>query len=260
MNINSDVLVSAIQKVMTNFEERFGDSLSLQDIADKTNSSYTTIREIKKGILKNLSVKKALEISKRLDGPKNLEELVKETKTADPNEAQELSRRFSHLFDFNMMPEKFDDLIANKDFSKILWAAFSVSHISRKEILYRWGKDGEDKLEYLLELGIVIEESGLIKGVAEKAGGDIKSAYKQLGIGYGLYNIANAEKEENWISLQTNSVNLTFVQEFREDLRALFAKFDEKSNSSKYAGNKRVLFGMIFDRYLEDIHEEDLNQ
>ncbi|PIQ57855.1 MAG: hypothetical protein COW00_18635, partial [Bdellovibrio sp. CG12_big_fil_rev_8_21_14_0_65_39_13] len=63
-----------------------------------------------------------------------------------------------------------------------------------------------------------------------------------------------------WISLQTNSVNLTFVQEFREDLRALFAKFDEKSNSSKYAGNKRVLFGMIFDRYLEDIHEEDLNQ
>ena len=258
MSFTSETLIDAVRTVVLNFEDMQANvkKVSVQDIADKANSSYTTIRELKKGILKNLSIKKALEISSRLNGPSTLEELLRSSKDSSPEETEEFSKRFSHLFDYNIMPESYEDLISNKEFSKILWASFSNSHITRESIVYRWGKEGQDRLDFLLEKGLVIEEDGLVKGVAEKAGAGIESAYKQLGIGHGLYNLAHANKEENWVSFQTNSVNKEFIKVFREELRDLFKKFDEKSNSSEFYGNKQMFFGMIFDRYIEDQEEE----
>lgn len=262
MNLTSETLIGAVHAVVQNFEDELSNiqKVSIQEIADKANSSYTTIREIKKGILKNLSVKKALEISSRLNGPKTLEELLAVTKETSPEEANELSKKYSHLFDYSILPTELDELFGNKEFSKILWASFSTNHITRDEIRYRWGKEGEDKLNYLLETGMVIEDDGLIKGVAEKAGGGRQTALKQLEIGIGLYNLANAEKEENWVSFQTNSVNGEFIGTFREELRGLFKKFNNLSNDPKFSGNKQMFFGMIFDRYIEDLdgHEEKL--
>jgi len=253
VNINSDVLVSAIQKVMTNFEERFGDSLSLQDIADKTNSSYTTIREIKKGILKNLSVKKALEISKRLDGPVSLNELLEKSQSSPNPDISDVTQKYSHLFEYALLPTQLDQLFGHKEFCKILWAAFSTKHILKSEILRRWGEEGQEKLNFLLEVGIVIDEGGLIKGVAEKAGGGPQTAIKELEVALAFYNILNSQKQENWVSFQTNSVNTQFIKKFREELRVLFRKFDELSNLPEFIGNEQMFFGMIFDRYVEDL-------
>ena len=61
MNYTSETLINAVQRVILNFENVHCNikNVSIQEIADKANSSYTTIREIKKGILKNLSIKKA---------------------------------------------------------------------------------------------------------------------------------------------------------------------------------------------------------
>ena len=257
MNYTSETLINAVQRVILNFENVHCNikNVSIQEIADKANSSYTTIREIKKGILKNLSIKKALEISSRLNGPENLEALVSDS-DMNTNKAKDFTKKYSHLFDYSLMPDNFDELITNKDFTKILWAAFSNNHISRKEVSLRWGKEGEDKLNFLLVKGIIIEESGIIKGVADKAGADIESGYKQLGIGHSLYNIAHADKEENWVSFQTNSVNMAFIKEFREELREVFKKFNEKSDTLKYNGNKQVFLGLIFDRYIEDLDSQ----
>jgi hypothetical protein len=254
MNLNSESLITAVQNVIFSFEEGQSSAkkASIQDIADKTNSSYTTIRELKKGILKNLSVKKALEISTRLSGPLTLVDLLKQTDSSDVFETQEYSRRFSHLFDYSVIPNNFEEIISNKEFSKIVWAAFSTKHISKEEISNRWGQEGLEKLEFLLSKEILINDNGIIKGVATQAASGILSTYKQLGIGYSLYNIENSKKEENWVSFQTNNVNKEFISEFREDLRSLFSKFNKKSNEPKFTGDKQMFFGMIFDKYLND--------
>lgn len=259
MNFSSETLVNAVRTVVLNFEEMHSNAkkTSIQDIADKANSSYTTIREIKKGVLKNLSIKKALEISSRLNGPSTLEELLKANKNSNPEEVEELSKKYSHLFDYSILPTELDQLFGNKEFSKILWAAFSNKHITRDEIIYRWGKEGEDKMEFLLETEMVVEEDGLIKGVAEKAGGGPQTAIKELEVGLSSYKLSNSEKEENWVSFQTNSVNNAFIKSFREELRTFFKKFDEKSNSSEFYGNKQMFFGMIFDRYIEDLKGQE---
>lgn len=67
-----------------------------------------------------------------------------------------------------------------------------------------------------------------------------------------LYKQYKGNNNESWASLQTNSVNRKFIQDFREELRFLFSKFDELSNQQEYIGEIRVSFGALFNRYLDD--------
>jgi predicted DNA-binding ArsR family transcriptional regulator len=259
MNLSNETLVQAVQYVLNDYENKFQDEEkpSLQQIADKANSGYTTINQIKRGTLKSLSIKKALEISQKLNGPGTLEDLIGLTNANDNTEARAFNQNFSHLFNYNLMPSGFEELIANRDFAKIIWAAFSTTNITRNEISYRWGKEGEDSLNFLLDKGYLKEEDGTIMGVAEQAAHGIESAYKQLGIGYDLYNINHSKKQQNWVSFQTNSVNEDFIKDFREDLKDLFKKFDEKSNTEKYIGNKKMFFGMILDTYMDELGQNE---
>ena len=253
MEIVTSNLVEAVQGVILAFEKAACENkLSIQDLADKANSSYTTIREIKKGVLKSLSVKKALEISRRLNGPQTIEELLS-TGKEDEVDVDEISRKYSHLFDYNILPHALYELFGNKKFSKILWAAFSTKHISKDEIELRWGQEGIDKLNYLLEVGLVKDDHGTIVGVTSSAGGAPSSAIKELQVGVTEYKPKNQRDEMNWVSFQTNSVNEKFVKEFREELRGMFRKFNKKVNDINYQGDRQMFFGMIFDTYLENL-------
>lgn len=252
MNITSKELVNALQKVITNFEEKNLDkNPSISQIAEYAGASYTTVREIKRGILKNLSIKKAIDMSRRLGGPTTIKELV----GYKEDECHEYKLKYEHLEDYPLKEESFESLITNEKFSRIIWAAFSNNHITRTEIVEYWGIEGKEKLNYLLDKGILIEEDGLIKGDSEKAGGDHISAYKQLGIAYKYYNPKNRDQFQNWASLQTNNVNELFISEMRAELVEIFKKFDQKSNQTKYQGNKRMFLGMIFDRYMNESNQ-----
>ncbi|MBI2519484.1 MAG: hypothetical protein HYV97_03680 [Bdellovibrio sp.] len=255
MNISSEMLVNAVRGVILKFENTISCKVSTQELADRANSSYTTIREIKNGVLKSMSVKKSLEISKRLGGPATLEELLKFAEIQNPKEVQDYKERFSHLLDHAIMPRAFDEFVADKEFARIIWASFGNTFITREEIRTRWGTEGEDKLNQLLLAGIVAEDNGIIKGIADKAGAGLDSAYKQFEIGYSLYKKAHHKNKENWLTFQTNSVNAAFVSRFRERLRALFQEFSKESDLPESFGNKRMFFGMIFDRYMEDLND-----
>lgn len=247
VKVTSELLVSALQNVIVRFEEK-KENVSIAEIAECAGSSYTTIREIKKGILKNLSAKKALDISQRLKGPTTIKDLL----NFSLEESREYDFDYGHLSDYTIKDESFEDFISDERFSRIIWAAFSNDNITREEIIYNWGKEGEEKLNYLLDNGVLIEDNGLIKGDSEKAGADHNSGYKQLGIAYKLYDVKNRENYENWSSLQTNNVNSLFIKEMREELVNLFKKFNNKSTELKYRGNKRMFLGLIFDRYMND--------
>lgn len=255
--ISSEILIQAVQKVCITFEaDARNGGISIQDLADKAKSSYSTISSLKKGTIKHLSVKKALEISNALGGPTDLSELVSIVDETQVNDAKDFARNFPHLSPYEMQPGEYDVFFKDKDFARIVWAAFSENHISRDEIGKRWGEEGLNRLSIILASSLLIEDDGLIKGNAGTAGFDLDSTYKQFKLAIDLYSPLNREKSENWLSFQTQSVNPLFVQEMREEMRALFAKFHEKSNSFKYFGNQRMFFGMVFDRYIGDLNED----
>jgi hypothetical protein len=253
--MKTEALINSVQKVVSSYLDANPD-LSLGELSDKAMSSQTTLRGLKNNSIKFLSVKKALEISGRLGGPKSLEDLM--SLSSDPYEQKEASaysKNFSHLFDYELMPTTFDSFLADKEYARIVWAAFGASHITRKEIEYRFGQDGITKLNELLAFGLVIEEYGIIKGNTETAGFSLDSTYKQLGLGYECYNPSNRTNQENWVSFQTESVNPKFIKEFRQKMQELFQQFQTLSSSDEFHGDQRVFFGMIYDRYMPDLSE-----
>jgi len=254
----SEILVKAVGKVISTYQEKTPDNKpSVQDIADTTLSGYTTINEIMRGKLKNLSVKKALEISKRLNGPTDLAELVSLVDESKKSDAESFAKGFPHLYPYEMQSTNFNLFFKDKDYARIIWAAFGNTNITREEIAYRWGEDGSNRLEILLASGLLIEKDGGIEGSTWALGGEIESAQWQFQTALNLYSPINRERQENWISIQTQCVNNQFITEFREEIRQLFIKFNEKSNSSTYRGNKRMFFGAVFDRYMSDFNNED---
>lgn len=254
MQITAQKLVSALQGVINSFENQHHSKLSIQEIADISNSGYGTIRTIKNGSLKNISIKKALEISIRLNGPSKLEDLLGTLEDKNEN-VQLYAKKFSHLFKYNMFPKDQEDLFSNKDFAVILWSTFGNDHITLDEIRYRWGQEGIDKINFLVDVGMVKVEQGIAKGITENAGFGIESAYKQSNIGLSLYDLNRSNKDENWISFQTESVNDKFIKNFREKLRELFNEFEEKSQLKSNKGSKRIFFNMTLDKYMEDLKD-----
>lgn len=252
----SEILVKAVARVISSYEDSATDSRpSIQDIADQALSGYTTINEIKRGKLKNLSVKKALEISKRLDGPKDLAELIALADETKVDEAKEFSRASMHLYPYLTQSKDHEIFFKDKEYARIIWAAFDQTNITRQEITHRWGQEGIERLEILLDSGLLLEEDQLIKGNSSSANFSVDSAYQQLGHAYNMYNPHNRAKEQNWASIQTQSVNDAFIQDFRETIRAVFLDFNEKSDTFKYRGNNRMYFGMLFDRYMPDLND-----
>ena len=246
--ISSEALREAVRKVILDFEATHSNETT-QTIADKSLSSYTTILEIRMGTLKSLSIKKALEISNRLNGPQTLEGLLKTT----ANDCQE----YSFLSNYDIYSNEIDSLFAHKDYQKLLWAAFGNGHITRSEIKDRGGSEGEERLDHLLDKGVVSEKNGVVKGVSESARGGALTALSALKNAIDYWRLENHKRKENLAGIRTNNVNDKFISMFRKELIKLFKVFEEKSQEKDYIGDKRVFFGQIFDRYMDDKTQQE---
>jgi hypothetical protein len=110
----------------------------LLEVSDRAMCSPTTIRGVKNGTIQFLSAKKALEISHRLNGPKDFDGVVSlANDQTEVLEAKEFQNRFSHLFSYDMQPGSFNPFLSNKDYARIIWDAFGATNITRSEIEYR---------------------------------------------------------------------------------------------------------------------------
>lgn len=245
MQITTENLVTAVQKVITNYCASFdaNETPSTTEIADVAGSGVTTIRDIRKGTLKSLSVKKALEISTKLGGADSLETLL-------GKDIVELDK-LDHLTDYTPLAKEFENLLNDPTNAKILMVAFSREHTSREFIQYMWGREGAIKLNNLIEQNYVVEEDGVIKGCVDSGLITTRSVHQLFKIGLNEFSFERYEKEENWISFISNSGNDKFVAYMRERLRELFKEFNELVQLEEYKGEKHVLFGLLFDTFAD---------
>jgi hypothetical protein len=243
MQITTENLVNAVQGVITNYCASFDPSQapSTTDIADQAGSGVTTIRDIRKGTLTSLSVKKALEISTKLGGAKTLDILL----------GKEEVDHLDHLEEYTPLAKEFESLLNDSTNAKILMVAFAKENTTRDFIQYMWGREGVVKMNHLMEKGYLVEEDSKIKGSVESGLITTTSVHKLFQIGLNEFSFDAHKNDENWISFQSNSVNEKFIDTFRERLRGLFKEFNEMVQKDEYRGEKHVLFGQLFDTFAD---------
>jgi hypothetical protein len=244
MQITTENLVSAVQGVITNYCASFGSDKipSTTDIADHSCSGVTTIRDIKKGTLKSLSVKKALEISSKLGGAQTLDKLLGEVEID----------HLDHLDEYTPLSKEFENLLNDSTNAKILMVAFSKDNSTAEFIQYMWGREGVVKMNNLMEKGYLVKEDNKIKGCVESGLITTTSVHKLFQMGLNEFSFERHKNDENWISFLSNNVNDDFIELFREKLRVLFKEFNELVQKDEYRGGKHVLFGQIFDTFAVD--------
>lgn len=243
MQITTENLVNAVQGVITSYCASFepNETPSTAEIADQAGSGVTTIRDIRKGTLTSLSVKKALEISKRLGGAQTLDKLL----------GEEEIDHLDHLDEYTPLAKEFENLLNDSTNAKILMVAFSRGNTTADFIQYMWGREGVVKMNNLMEKGYLVKEDNKIKGCVDTGLITTTSVHKLFQMGLNEFSFERHRNDENWISFLSNSVNDKFIDLFREKLRELFKEFNELVQKDEYRGEKHVLFGQLFDTFAD---------
>ena len=243
-------LAEALNKVIREYEKNCDGKPGTQKTADEADCAYTTIRNIKNGTLTSLSLRKALEISKRLNGPETLGDLMKKIEEDVPEDegVKEYARKYSHLMDYRLAgQDNFNYFAGHEKYAPIIWAAYSAGNIEKEEVVRKFGSEA---LEVLLKNGIVMEEDGMVKGRARSVVcDDMMVIHSQIGIMH--RKITFPLEKGNWLSSQVASVTAEFKEEFVERLRDLFNEFKEKAAKAENRGTEYVFLGMMFDDFLK---------
>lgn len=133
---------------------------SLQVVADKTGTSYSTIRNI----LQNetpISYKMAKNILLRLSPNLTVRKL---TEILGGSEASEFSHFYSNILDSSLVDDKYEAYFKNENYFEILVRAFSNKGTSLQEIQYLFGILGVERSKKLIQAGLIIEKEGRLFG------------------------------------------------------------------------------------------------
>jgi hypothetical protein len=250
MDITTSELSAALRRVMQDYETLFSDSdrPTTNDLADKTGSAPTTIRTIKNNSIKSLSFKKSLDISKKLNGPTSLEDLVNYNLPTSTDKTDKLD----HIEPYTALSTNFESLFDDTIVAKILILSYSNKNITRSFIKLHWGLEGIKKLDQLIEGGHLVEDNNKIMGLADGGLLSTKSAQKLISMGVSEFSFQRREMKKNWITFQSSNVNDKFIALWVEQLRSLFKKFNELAELEEYQGDTQMFMGLIFDSIIED--------
>ena len=253
-------LAEALKEVVSNHEKYNGDgSMSTRQIADNASASHTTIHQIKKGTLKSISIKKALEISKKLGGPTELKELLKMVEKDNPEEADAIRKKYADIAEHTPMVEgNFQKFINIEKYNRIIWAAYNKNHVTRDEILVEYGQSGLESVNVLIEKNVLREENGVIKGMSQSGGLiDDHTTYKQVETVAKLCNPLIDTKKRTQAKIQFKSVNQDFIDRYKKEIHEITKKFNEEADLPENSGEQHIFFSTLFGTFLGSDDERE---
>ena len=245
-------LAESLKQVVSNHEARSGGEMSTRQIADNAHTSHTTIHQIKKGTIKSISIRKALEISKRLGGPTELKELLKIVEKDNPEEAKAIGKKYADIMEHTpMMESNFQKFINIEKYSQIIWAAYNKNHVTRGEILREYGQSGIESVNALIEKNVLKEENGFIKGMSQSGGFiDDNTTYKQIETVSKLCNPMVDTKKKTQAKIQFKSVNQDFIDKYKKEIQDIYKKFNKEADLPENAGGQHIFFSTLFGTFL----------
>lgn len=223
-------------------------NLSLPQIAKKINVAYPTLKRVM-----NLNGNPSLSVvTNILLNTGNQQQLPLFLQRMNPTLAKAFNSYFSHNAETQSLDLDSSTLFANKDYLFILLLAFSEAGTTEFEIRQEYGAQGVSRLQELLYRGIVVLKDERIYGQLSKITFNqnimkesvlhcIEQCYEPKLFGTG----------DNWLSLQTESVNREkAVPEIRKIIQNAYKEIKEVLYHEDFQGNDKVFISMVMDQIL----------
>ena len=233
-------------------------NLSLPQIAKKINVTYPTLSRVM-----NLNGNPSLSVvTNILLNTGNQEQLPFFLQRMNPALAQAFNSFFSHNSETPSLDLDTSTLFANKDYLFILLLAFTEAGTSEFEIRQEYGATGIRRLQELLDKNIVTLKNERIYGLSAKVTFNqevmkqtvlhsIEQCYEAKLFGTG----------ENWLSLQTESVNKAkAIPEIRKIIQNSYKEIKEILYHEDYKGNDKIFVSMVMDQILNSDHSQEVYQ
>ena len=253
-----ETLVKAAENVVRYFilkNEKDGKKeVSTARIAEKAKVAETTIRGARNGYLHNISLEKVMLMTQNLAGHDNCNPKdIKKISEVDLNKSKEtVLNQFNHLLYYTKPEVDLEKCLNNYTKMKIFLLTHSGSPVKRDAIVKQLGQQAEDDLNELIDLKLISESGGHVKGNLEQHTLLPKDlAIKLTRLGASNFCRRSYHKGENWHSYQAARVNTTFIRLWRKRCQDLFEEFYELTKRPEFSGDYYFYHTAMADKYFE---------
>lgn len=213
-------------------------SLTLMNVKDKTLVPHSTLRRIM-----NLEGNPTAEVVIKIFRSLGLDsELLKYMKDYHPDIAQVMSSSSSHNQEYDFISKEDRQYFLQEQNFLILSLAYTTSGTTEKEIRFEFGERGIEKLNDLIEKGLIVRlENGKLVGKIQQFKFIISDVKKRVEFALKHYRTEEAGNINNWISYQTESVNKEGLKVLKLLQQKQFTeRKEEVFNNPMYLGNIKV--------------------
>jgi hypothetical protein len=222
--------------------------LTLQNVEDKTSVPYSTLRSIML-LNGNPQPESVIKIYQALGYDQELYQYMSDF---HPDIASVMAMKTSHNMEYAYIRDEDREYFISEDYYLIINLTSSTSGTSYEEVSHVLGTKGIERLEELVKRNLVIRnEHG--KYVSAVSNYKLSFADTKKGVEMSLryYRLAEAGNINNWLSLQTESLN----KEGLKALKALHQKqFNERKeevlNNPMYNGDFKVYSATVSSTFL----------
>ncbi len=222
-------------------------NLSLQSLADRAGVPYSTLRRYvnNAGSPNSESV---IKLFYYMGEDKALNSYLEEF---HPEIARFMKSKSDHNCDVEFLPKNYAEYFADDDYFLIISLAFTKSGTSKEEVMSELGSLGVERLDRLVERGIITKKDNRYCGNINVFKTSFADTKKQVEMAMRFYKLYEAGDINNWISLQTESINEEGLKELKKlNKRQFLERKNQIFNNPMYNGDIKVFSSSVSSTFL----------
>ena len=222
--------------------------MSLQIVEDKTGVPCSNLRRII-SLKGNPQPESAIKIFLAL-GFDN--ELIKYMKEFHPEIATAMALKNSHNQEYDFVSETHREYFISDDYYLLINLAYTTNGTNEEEVSYELGRKGVERLQELLQIGIIEKNiNGQYTGKLKNYKLSFSDTKKRIELAMRFYRLEEAGKVNNWMSFQTESLNAEGLKALKILQQKHFnERKEEILNNPLYNGNLKVYSATVSSTFL----------
>lgn len=230
--------------------------LSLQSVEDKTGVPGSTLRRIV-SLKGNPQPEAVIKIFQSLGFD---QDLYKYMNDFHPGIAKIMAHKNSHNNEYKFVNEDERDYFVNEDYFLLINLVYTTNGTTEEEVSYELGRKGLEKLQELLEKGIVQKSNDArYTGKITNYKLSFADTKKRVELALRHYRLEEAGNTNNWISFQTESLNKEGLKALKTLQQKQFVERKEQIFSNPlYNGNLKVYSAAVSSTFLSFSELEEL--
>lgn len=177
-----------------------------------------------------------------------------------PDIAKIMNNSFSHNEEYTFIEDQNREYYSNENYFLILNLASTRAGTTRDEVSYQLGMVGLERLDYLVEIGLVIEDTkGRYFGSTQNYKLTFAETKKRIKLSIDHYRLEEAGSINNWMSFQTESINEEGLQALKKLNQKHFNdRKDQIFDNPMYKGDIKAYTASISSTFLPYTENEGL--